>query len=137
MSHSKLNEGDQFSSEFMYTQEQVDAFMDITGDRNPIHHDQAYAAQTMFKKPIIHGFLSAAIFSKIFGTQFPGEGTIYLSQDMKFMRPMYVNTRYKAVVEVQEIDREKNRCTMRSQVFNEAGKLTIDGRAVLINKNRI
>ena len=137
MDANKLNIGDQFETEFKYSQEEVNGFMEITGDRNPIHHDAEYAADTMFKRPIMHGFLSGAIFSKIFGTMFPGEGTIYLSQDMKFLRPMFVDENYKAVVEVSEIIREKNRCKMITTVFNEKGKATISGEAQLINMSRI
>lgn len=134
MNDSKLNVGDQFTTKFQYSQDQVNAFMDTSGDRNPIHYDEEYAAQTVFKRPIIHGFLSGAIFSKIFGTQFPGEGTIYLSQELKFMRPMYVDEPYNAIVEVIKIDRDKHRCIMATQVFNQNGKVTIGGQAVLINK---
>lgn len=135
--NDKLNVGDQFTTEFQYSQAHVEAFMETTGDRNPIHHDADYASQTVFKRPIIHGFLSGAIFSKIFGTQFPGEGTIYLSQELKFMRPMYVDEPYKAVVEVIKVDREKHRCIMATQVFDRNGKATIGGQAVLMNPGAI
>ncbi|MCB0637439.1 MAG: MaoC family dehydratase, partial [Lewinella sp.] len=96
-----------------------------------------YAAGTMFKKPIIHGFLSGAIFSKIFGMDFPGEGTIYLSQSMQFRRPMYVGETYTARVEVTAIDREKHRCTMSAKVLDARGKETIVGEAELMNAGRV
>lgn len=137
MNTGKLDVGDQFTTQFQYSRQQVEAFMDTTGDRNPIHHDADYAATTVFKRPIMHGFLSGAIFSKIFGTQFPGEGTIYLSQELKFMRPMYVDEPYKAVVEVIKVDREKHRCIMATQVFDQNDKVTIGGQAVLMNSQFI
>ena len=69
----------QFEHLFSFTQKDVEAFAKVTGDNNPVHLDESYAAKTMFKRPIMHGMLGATVFSKVFGTMFPGEGTIYLS----------------------------------------------------------
>ena len=85
----------QFEHLFSFTQEDVEAFAKVTGDNNPVHLDESYAAKTMFKRPIMHGMLGAAVFSKVFGTMFPGEGTIYLSQSLSFLKPMYVSENYK------------------------------------------
>jgi len=64
-------------------------FARVTGDNNPIHTNAEFAASTMFKLSIMHGMLGSALFSKIFGTLFPGVGTIYLSQTLNFLKPMY------------------------------------------------
>jgi len=69
----KLNEKDEYRLTFSYSQEQVNKFAEVTGDNNPLHLDEEYAATTMFKRPIMHGFLGGSVFSKIFGTLFPGE----------------------------------------------------------------
>src|SRR6202453_3253540 len=98
-----------FKHSFSFTQQDVEKFAEVTGDKNPIHLDNAYAAQTVFKKPIMHGFMGGSIFSKVFGTLFAGEGTIYLKQSMAFVKPMYVDTDYEAVFTVREIIKEKNR----------------------------
>jgi len=90
-----MEPGDNYQLEFRFTQNQVEDFARLTGDSNPLHLDPDYASRTLFKKPIIHGVLGASIFSKIMGTLFPGEGTIYLSQQLEFKRPMYVDTTYK------------------------------------------
>lgn len=129
----KIQPGQQYEVSIQYSQEQVNAFMEVTGDRNPLHHDAEYAGQTIFKRPIIHGFLSASVFSKIFGTSFPGEGTIYLSQSLNFLRPMYVDQPYRAVVEVTELFPEKNQGRFTTHVLDERGKLTIAGEALLMN----
>lgn len=116
---------------FKFTQEDVESFARVTGDTNPIHLDMEYAKNTIFKKPIMHGFLSASIFSRIFGTEFPGLGTIYLSQNLKFMKPMFSETEYKAIVSVKHIDSEKNVVTVETKVIDETGKITIDGEALI------
>ena len=137
-STEKLNEQDEYHLTFSYSQEQVNRFAEVTGDNNPLHLDEKYATTTMFKRPIMHGFLGASVFSKIFGTLFPGEGTIYMNQTMSFMRPMFVDIEYEAVMKITEINREKNRAKVQTQVIDKAtGKVTIDGEATVINPNRL
>jgi acyl dehydratase len=127
-----------FRHEFSFSQQQVNAFAEITGDSNPLHLDEQYAASTIFKRPIMHGFLGGSIFSKVFGVLFPGEGTVYLNQNMKFLRPMYVDTVYEAVFTVQEVNREKNTALVKTQMIDKAtSKVTIEGEATVMNKNRI
>ena len=75
---------DTYTHKFSYSQQQVEEFARVTGDNNPVHTNAEFAATTMFKVPIMHGMLGAALFSKIFGTLFPGDGTIYLSQTLNF-----------------------------------------------------
>lgn len=127
-----------YTQEFSFTQEDVIAFAKITGDNNPVHLDAEYAAQTMFKKPIMHGMLSASIFSRVFGTSFPGEGTIYLKQSLEFLRPMYVGEMYEAKFIVKEINKEKHTAVITTQAIEKStGKVTIQGEAVLMHKERI
>ncbi len=130
--------GDIFRHTFSFSQEQVARFAEVTGDLNPLHLDEIYAATTAFKRPIMHGFLGGSIFSKVFGTLFPGEGTVYLSQTMKFLRPMYVNTEYEAVFTVKDIQLDKNLAIVTTQMLDKATqKVTIDGEATVMNKNVI
>ncbi|WP_375558650.1 MaoC family dehydratase [Bernardetia sp. OM2101] len=137
-STEKLNEKDEYRLTFSYSQEQVNRFAEVTGDNNSLHLDESYAATTMFKRPIMHGFLGGSVFSKIFGTLFPGEGTIYMNQTMNFMRPMFVDTEYEAVMTITEITREKNRAKVQTQVIDKTtGKVTISGEATVINPNRL
>lgn len=131
-----INIGDTFEHTFSFTQEDVISFAKVTGDNNPVHLDEAYAASTIFKRPIIHGMLGATVFSKVFGTMFPGEGTIYLNQNLQFMRPMLVDTNYTAHFEVLEIDREKHRATINTSVLNEEGKKVVDGSAILMHTEK-
>jgi len=135
---SLIQENEVFRYEFSYSQEQVAQFAEVTGDKNPLHLDKEYAATTIFKQPIMHGFLGGSVFSKVFGTLFPGQGTVYMKQEMKFMRPMLVDTLYEAVFTVKTIDREKHRAVVQTQVLDKnSQKVTIEGEAIVINEHRL
>ena len=135
--HIQSQVGTIYRHTFSFTQAQVNDFIRVTGDNNPLHWDEAYAAQTPFKKPIMHGFLGASIFSKVLGTVFPAEGTVYLAQEMKFLRPMYVEIMYEAVFTIQEIDTKKHKATIKTEVFNqETKKICIQGVAEVVNEKK-
>ncbi|MGL1884900.1 MAG: MaoC family dehydratase [Reichenbachiella sp.] len=125
-----LKLGDTFSSEFHLSQEQVNQFAVLSGDKNPLHLDAEYAAGTMFKKPIAHGILSAAFISKVLGMDFPGEGTLYLSQNLSFKRPVYPDLDYEVRMEVTDIVEGKHIATIKTQIVDkQRGKLHVDGTA--------
>lgn len=128
-----IKQGDKYSHKISFTQDDVVKFAEVTGDFNPIHLDKDYAAKTMFKKPIVHGFLSGAVFSKEFGTLFPGEGTIYLSQEMKFTAPVLVGVQYEARFEVTEVNTEKHIGTISCSLVDAEEKPCIVGVAKLKN----
>ena len=113
-------------------------FIEVTGDKNPVHTDADYAAKTMFKRPIMHGMLSASLFSKVFGTLFPGEGTIYLKQSLNFLKPMYVETDYVAEFRVVEVVKDKNRAVVETLIKDKNTKLVCtSGEATVMNVNAI
>jgi len=128
-----IKTGDTYQHALTFKQSDVDAFAKITGDNNPIHIDAEYAAKTPFGRPIVHGFLSGAVFSKVFGTLFPGEGTIYLYKEMKFMAPVFVEQPYMAKFEVTEVNTEKHTAIIKCILENAEGKVCIDGSAKLKN----
>jgi len=136
MTSNKLSIGDSFKIEVYYTQNQVIQFAKSTGDDNPIHLDNNYASKTIFGKTIIHGFLGGAIFSKIFGTLFPGHGTIYLKQSLVFLKPMYTEVNYLAHVEILEINSEKHRAIVKTKVLNDKNEEVITGEALILNNER-
>ena len=129
-----IHPGQTFELEYQFSQQQVDLFAEVTGDNNPIHSNAEYAALTPFKRPILHGFLSASVFSRIFGTLFPGDGTVYMSQSMKFLKPMYVDQPYKAMIRVAEAFPEKHRAKFSTEVFDAGGEMTISGEALIYHK---
>lgn len=80
----------------------------LTGDDNPIHLNEDYAKNSKFGRRIVHGMLVASMFLKIFGTKFPGNGCVYVSQDIKFIRPVYLGDEVRAEVLIESVDFQKN-----------------------------
>lgn len=126
-----------FTHQFQFSQQEVTQFAEVTGDKNPVHTDADYAAKTMFKRPIMHGMLGASLFSKVFGTLFPGEGTIYLKQSLNFLKPMYVDTAYEAVFTVKELLKDKNRAIIETVIRDKDGKVCTSGEATVMNVDKI
>ena len=126
--------GYKFKHPVKFTQKEVEHFSMITGDDNPIHLDHEYASRTRFKRPIVHGMLSAAVFSKVFGTLFPGEGSIYLSQEINFKSPVYVDHSYSAEFEVMEVDPIKGIALIKCALYDENFKACTTGNARVMNK---
>jgi acyl dehydratase len=132
-----LQAGDEFRHKFSYTQQDVDDYARVSGDTNPLHTDAAAGKASMFGRNIIHGFLGASVFTKIFGALWYADGHVYLSQSMKWLKPMFVDTEYEAVVKVKEIFKEKSRITYECAVYEAAsGDQTIAGEATLMNKKQ-
>jgi acyl dehydratase len=128
----------EYLHEFKFSQSEVLKFAELTGDNNPVHTDDTYASKTIFKRPVIHGMLGASIFSKIFGTLFPGEGTIYLGQNLNFMRPMYPDTEYEAVLIVKDVLKDKHKAVIETIIKDKlTGKICTSGEATLYNANKI
>jgi len=127
----QLNVGD--SAEFGKTVSESDIYLyaGITGDLNPVHINEAYAKKTFFKTRICHGMLSAGFFSTVLGTALPGQGTIYLRQEVDFLAPVRIGDTITARVEVIEKDAEKNRIRLRTSGRNQEGVLVMDGIAVV------
>ncbi|RXK52104.1 MaoC family dehydratase [Aquirufa rosea] len=129
--------GDSYEIDFSFSQEQVNDFCKISGDFNPLHWDAHFAAQTVFKKPIIHGALVASVFSRVMGMEFPGQGSVYISQLSEFKRPLYVDVVYQAKFKVISIDTLKHTAEIQTQVFDkERGKLMVDGVGKAMNAEK-
>lgn len=127
--------GDVFTHDISYTQENVNLYAQISGDVNPLHIDEEAGKNSMFGRNIIHGHYSASVFTKIFGTLLYADGHIYMKQNNTFLRPMFVNTPYRAVITVKEVFPEKNRVLYETKVIEvESGQETITGDALLMNK---
>lgn len=107
-------------------------FAGLTGDFNPAHVNEQYASQTPFKTRIAHGMFGAGLISAVLGMRLPGPGTIYLSQELKFLRPVRIGDTITARVEVAEVLSEKNRLKLRTTCTNQDGELVIDGFALVM-----
>lgn len=123
---------------FRFSQADVIDFARVTGDNNPLHLDADYAATTPFKRPIIHGMLSASVFTKVLGTEFPGYGSVYLGQTLDFLRPMFVDTDYEATFTVKALNAAKHTAEILGEIRDRTtGKVTVRGTARLMHKEAI
>jgi len=107
-------------------------FVDAVGDYNPVHSDREYAAATPFKEPIAPGIWTAGLISAVIGTRLPGPGAIYVSQELKFLKPVKSGDSISARVEVIEINREKNRIRLRTVCMNQRAEDVLIGEAVVM-----
>ena len=114
--------------EKIITESDVEAFANLSGDHNPVHLDENFAKKTIFKKRIAHGLMSASFFSGIFGMKLPGYGSIYVSQSLRFSKPVYIGDKVIAKVEITKIDILKSRVFFKTSCSVE-GKKVIDGEA--------
>jgi len=132
MSIGELKLGDSAFFEKTITDADVLLFAGVSGDMNPVHINDIYAQTSMFKKRIVHGGLVSALFSTVLGTQLPGMGTIYLEQNSRFIKPVYIQDTVKAVVEVEEINTEKNRVKLKTTAYNQNGEAVVVGYATVM-----
>lgn len=117
------------------TEADIVLFSGVSGDTNPVHLNQDYAAGTMFKGRIAHGMLSAGLISAVFGTKLPGPGAIYVSQSLRFKAPVRAGDTVEASVELTELLPEKRRATFKT-ICRVGATVVIDGEAVLMVPSR-
>jgi acyl dehydratase len=110
-----------------FTEEDVQRFIDITGDVNPLHVDEEFAAGTAFKHRILQGMLTASLFSTMVGMKLPGAGAIYRSQSLRFLKPVRLDETVTAHFVVRAIDRAKHRLEIESWIENERGERVVEG----------
>lgn len=118
------------------TDRDLHAFAEVTGDDNPLHLDETYAAATNFGGRIAHGMLSAGYISAVLGKHLPGSGAIYLSQSLRFRRPVRIGDAVTARAEVIAIDNASARVTLKTTCM-VAGKTVVDGQAEVIAPRRV
>jgi 3-hydroxybutyryl-CoA dehydratase len=126
-----LSVGMSASFEKTVTEADIVAFADLSGDTNPVHMDEAFAAATPFKGRIAHGMLGASLISTVFGTRLPGPGCIYVSQDLRFKAPVRIGDTVMAEVRIAEIDAAKRRVKFSCEC-RVGETVVIDGEAMLM-----
>lgn len=110
-----------------FTEEDVQRFIEITGDVNPLHVDESFAARTRYGRRVIHGMLTASVLSTMVGMLLPGTGAIYRSQTIRFLRPVHIGDTITTHFVVQSIDVAKHRLTIDSWMENENGDRVLEG----------
>lgn len=127
-----LNPGDKASRTTTITDEMIRTFADLTGDNNPVHLDEAYAAGTRFGRRIAHGMIAAGLISAVLANDLPGPGTVYLSQTLQFKAPVYPGDTITATVEVKSIRPDKPIVTLGTVCINQENKVVLEGEAVVL-----
>lgn len=114
------------------TESDVYVFAGVSGDFNPVHINKQYAEQTVFKKQIVHGALLNSYISNVIGMKLPGTGTIYLEQNSKFVKPVYIGETISVCVEVLEFVKEKKGIyKLSTTIFNQNGEICVEGYAIV------
>ena len=117
------------------TENDIDLFAQVSGDRNPLHMDEEFANQTQFGQRIAHGALTASYISGILGNDLPGPGSIFVGLNMRFRRPVYIGSEVIVKVEVTEMKERGNRVTLKVSCSVD-GKAAISGEAMVMVPSR-
>ena len=125
----KLGDKAEFSKTI--SESDVYLFAGVTGDLNPAHINEMYAAKTFFKTRIVHGMLLAGLISTVVGNRLPGYGTIYVNQEMTFLSPVYIGDTITAQVKVTDILLEKKQVKLKTLCINQEGIKVLDGEAIV------
>lgn len=124
--------GDSASFSKTVTESDIILFAGISGDFNPAHMNSDSAKDSVFGQRIAHGMLSAAFISNVLGNQLPGPGTIYMGQEIRFVKPVFIGDTVTATVTVVERIEEKNRLKLETVVKNQKGEPVITGFATVM-----
>ena len=127
MRFSDIKLGMTESIEKVFSEEDVESFAKLVNDYNPVHLDQDYASRTVFKSRIVHGILVVGLISAVIGTKLPGEGSIYLGQNLKFVKPVFIGDLIKASIKVVGLREDKMIVTLETICVNSNNETVIEG----------
>src|SRR6056297_2772347 len=128
----ELQVGDEASVERTLTDRDIRLFAALTGDVNPLHVDKEFAQDWIFQKIIAHGMWGGSLISSVLGTQLPGPGTIYLSQNLEFRNPIAAGEKVRTTVRVAEKHDEGHRLVVDCECRKANGEIAITGQARVI-----
>ncbi len=131
LSMKELFAGQKAEKEFLVTEETGAAFAEVSQDQNPIHLNEDYAKKTRFGRRIAHGMLLGGYISGMIGMELPGKGTIYMKQDLTFLRPVYYGDRIRVEIQVSELQTEKKRAVLSTNCYNQNGEQVVCGSALV------
>ena len=114
------------------TEQDILGFANISGDFNPVHVVESYAKTTMFGERISHGMLTASLISAVLGMQLPGPGCIYLSQSVRFLKPVHIGDTLTATVEVKEWNPDRAIITLGNRITNQKGETVLTGESMAL-----
>jgi 3-hydroxybutyryl-CoA dehydratase len=127
-----LQQGQTASRTLTITDEVIRGFADVTGDNNPVHLDDEYAAGTRFGRRIAHGMIAAGLISATLANDLPGPGTVYLNQTLKFKLPVYPGDTVTAIVAVLKVREDKPIVTLSTICTNQKEEVVLEGEALVL-----
>lgn len=127
-----LTVGSKFAATKKITDAVVRAFVELSGDSNPIHIDEEFAKKSRFGRRIAHGMISGALLSAVLGTEFGEKQVVYMSQTMKFVAPVFIDDTITATATVKHIREDKPVVTVETVVTKDDGTVVVSGEAVLL-----
>ena len=130
----RLNQTEELEKKI--TEKDINEFAKLSGDDNPVHTNSDFAKKTIFKQKVAHGFLSASLISMLIATKLPGPGSIYLSQNLKFLAPVFIDDLVRVKVTVEEIDQEKKKVKLQTECFKNEKKIISGEAVVLVNSKK-
>jgi 3-hydroxybutyryl-CoA dehydratase len=128
----KFKSGDTAQVTKTITQDDIEKFSELSGDRNSIHLDEEYAKGTRFQGCIAHGMLTASLISNVIGNQVPGLGSIYLGQNLKFVAPVFAGDTITARATVTSVREDKPVVILETICTNQRGEVVIQGEAAVL-----
>lgn len=131
MRFEDIKVGDTASTTKQFSSDDVLAFAGLSTDFNPVHVSEDYAKHSIFGQRIVHGFLVGSLISATIASKLPGEGSIYLHQDMDFSKPVYLNDKITASVVVAGLRPEKHIVMLETICRNQCDEVVIKGSAVI------
>lgn len=129
---SSLQPGEKASRTTVISDDMIRAFANLTGDFNPVHLDDTYAAGTRFGRRIAHGMIAAGFISALLANDLPGPGTVYLSQTLQFKAPVYPGDTITTTVEVKNVRPDKPIVTLATSCKNQDDVVVVEGDAVVL-----
>jgi len=132
----EIQVGDQSFFRIKITKEMIDQFASISGDYNPLHMDEKYAQKTKFKKRVCHGMLLSSFFSQLVGMHLPGKKCLYLSQNLNFLHPCFINDKILVKGVITSKSDSTQILEIETTISNQNGILLVNGNAkVMFLKN--
>lgn len=131
IAYDELSVGQTASQSHSVSETDLQMFAAVSGDNNPVHLDEEFAAASRFKGRIAHGMLTGALISAAIACKMPGPGSVYLGQQLSFMRPVKIGDELEVQLEVLE-KLPKNQVRIRTRVVNQQGKTVVDGEALVL-----
>lgn len=129
--NKELTVGDTASITRAFSEEDVRLYAELSTDKNPVHLDEEFAANTQFGQRIVHGMLVSSLFSALLGQHLPGDGAIYMNQNLKFKAPVYLDMEVTATVEITEINERKPIVSLTTVCTDQDGNVLVTGDAVM------